>query len=310
MQALLFVGSGHVAIAWAVRRLLQSSRAGSPPSVNAIETSLDPALQLGWAALVGVSTFVALSGLWSCFAVSVWYHYAHVTSVACGNDQSVATRNFMPSISACIGDFSLQRSIWSATVALYVQQRLFSGVVVFRTFARQSRLLGAMRLATHTLEQLCLIGLTAVTSTADLLCVCVLWLVARLTRDTHSVHQVFFALFWIGSMLNMLQTCVLTYKELAAAPGHAASSSAVDRLRLSLQWRSVATVVHATSSVGALYWYWRHSVDCGDYQYSYFGLCEWTVVLSNIAFHTCEVFDGRDTDLILFTRPPSNKREF
>jgi Frag1/DRAM/Sfk1 family. len=38
------------------------------------------------------------------------------------------------------------------------------------------------------------------------------------------------------------------------------------------------------------YFFWRHDTYCEDNMYSYFSICEWLFVISNIAFHCTIAF--------------------
>ena len=72
--------------------------------------------------------------------------------------------------------------------------------------------------------------------------------------------------------------------------------------RLSVAWRTRATGINFAFLVGACCCFWVHEEYCPDFAYSFFGLCEWGYVLSNIAFHCSEVAELRHFDLAVLAQ--------
>ena len=71
----------------------------------------------------------------------------------------------------------------------------------------------------------------------------------------------------------------------------------------SLRLRAFFVGLHFVSFFLSLYVYWRHNTYCEPYVYSIFGILEYLVILSNIAYHTVQVVDFRDDYYISIAHP-------
>ena len=251
----------------------ENSKDTSPPIVVA------PAAQIPYTTLFALNCVCPQLGLILCLAVASGYHWKEVTSATCLVDGRMPI-NVFPSISACIGDFPLNREIWGAFISLYVGLRLPTCLVFLHTFSISAinikQWVLMVRTVLHVIEQLCLIGLTVVTS-----------------RENLFFHQVYFALFWIASILNLVVTTWINYQAIQKNSARL-DSALMTRLEMTLQWRLICCTLHLVSSLSALSWYFIHESQCGDYQYTYFAVSEWLVVFSNIYFHMAELGDSRD----------------
>ena len=245
-----------------------------------------------------VATIWPVAGLLLCLLLSVMRNYRSVTHTSCG------AVNFMPSISATIGDFAPQRYVWRTAVAMYIWQRLLSGPVMHRLFdlavvcpsgRGSGAVLNHARAAAHTAEQLFLVLLSYVSSSDDLV-----------------LHELGFTGFCAFGSLNMLLTCALCRRWVAAAAAEAAEAGGrravgdtrlgPDVAELSVAWRTRATGINFMFLAGACSCFGVHQAYCPDFVYSLFGLFEWCYVLSNIAFHCSEVAELRHFDIAVLAQ--------
>jgi hypothetical protein len=227
-----------------------------------------------------LSFLFAASGLLASLVLSVNRNYDQVTSTHCTRQGFV---NFAPSVSACIGDFALQRSVWSIAVACYVPPRVATSLVVYYFSHELPLNLARLRLFLFIGEHLSLVLLTVVTSSIHA-----------------TVHQLGFLFFAMFSMLSMATQCLLT-----DAPG--VSATAIDKA--AYKWRRRWAIANVSSFVLAMFWFAVHNFgECAHYLYSYFALFEWMFVLTNVGFHCVELIDLRDHQVHIYRPTTSNTR--
>ena len=58
-----------------------------------------------------------------------------------------------------------------------------------------------------------------------------------------------------------------------------------------------------------LYFYWRHNEYCEPYVYSFFCVCEYVIVLSNIAFHGTAYYDFYEAECAV-SQASSNSADY
>eukprot|EP00092_Neocalanus_flemingeri_P009375 GFUD01010089.1.p1 GENE.GFUD01010089.1~~GFUD01010089.1.p1 ORF type:complete len:156 (-),score=25.26 GFUD01010089.1:152-619(-) len=66
----------------------------------------------------------------------------------------------------------------------------------------------------------------------------------------------------------------------------------------SLRYKKILMIVNFTSILVAMYCYWRHNTYCEPGMYSIFSVFEYTVVLSNMAYHFTSYYDFYNVDLV------------
>lgn len=134
---------------------------------------------LNWSAFVVTASFA------SCLVYSLYYNFDGVTRTHCRVSRSTywalceQVKNWIPSISAVIGDYTPQRYIWRIGIAWMSWLRMFEAVLLFKFFewqvgnpTRAHKVLNALTSLTHVGENLCLLGLTYVSSTENYGCNC------------------------------------------------------------------------------------------------------------------------------------------
>ncbi|BES94956.1 post-GPI attachment to proteins factor [Nesidiocoris tenuis] len=203
-----------------------------------------------------------------CIIWSLMYNFEDSTFTHC------KVQNFLPSISAAIGNYRTQRFVWGTAIAIHALPRfMFAGF--HRQYYRDVLNPKAQKLALaacilNVIENIALIGLTFITSAYN-----------------YAIHEKCFMTFMITSEVYMALTCYLLSKERRIPAGNVESRS--------LRYKYQLLVINMTSFAAAGYFFIRHNRHCEPYVYSAFAFFEYIVVLTNMAFHTtCSLdFHGR-----------------
>lgn len=187
------------------------------------------------------------------------------------NNTHCKVANIFPSISASIGNYEPQSSIWK--IAIYSHSPLRLYIVYLRWKYYQSVIIENcitlinLAVLLNIIENFALIALTYWNSS-----------------DNYPLHEKSFITFVSCSIAYMLLTSILltkyrrrplvTYKE---------------KYSVKLKWR--ALVVNIMSFSLAAHFFLRHNRLCEPYVYSMFGFSEYIFVISNITFHLTTVYD-------------------
>jgi len=216
----------------------------------------------------------------ACILCSMWLHFELSTRTHC------RVRNYLPSISSAIGGYTPQRYIWRIAIALHIAPRVVVSILYYNFYTHSTLnhhtpgwvqpLAGAAALL-HFLENMSLLTLSYVSST-----------------ENYDIHEGSFYLFIGFSQLYMIITLVLFNTTNSQTWTMQAYKSF--RAKVGLWLFNLACLL------GAGYFFFRHNSHCEPGVYTLFALCEYLVVLSNIAFHGSAAYDFGDGHLS-FTLP-------
>lgn len=228
-----------------------------------------------------ITVLLPLTGLITCLFISLFYHFKDATYTHC------QVSNYLPSISAAISNVP-ERYIWRGCIGLHSAPRFLLSAAYF-SFYRG-------RLSGRLLEQLTT-GLTLVCSLAENSGLLMLTYVS--STETYNLHKNGFIVFVGASLLHMLLTCRLWFvmKRLFVS---------AEDLK-SYHWKIRLFIFNISCCAAAFYFFRRHNKDCEPGVYTLFALCEYLVVLSNMAFHTTAIWDFGGKEVIV-TTPPEDKR--
>lgn len=120
------------------------------------EAKEDPQQIISFRRLAQITLALPLCGFAFCVIWSLLYNFVDSTSTHC------AVSNYLPSVSATIGNYSPQKYVWRLTVALHSAPRYIVAFVYYKLF-HASRCL----LLLNWLEISALLGLTIVSSTEN-----------------------------------------------------------------------------------------------------------------------------------------------
>ncbi|XP_065158167.1 post-GPI attachment to proteins factor 2-like [Atheta coriaria] len=188
-----------------------------------------------------------------CIGYSIIYNFERSTATSC------RARNVLPSISAAIGGFSPQREVWQVAISLdFVPRMVLIYVYQHYNYSKAGNKLVYIRSILMLIENFALIILTYYDSTHD-----------------YTIHRNAFVTFIISSLLHMfLLFC---------------SQRRNDRFEIKL--KNHLAMVNFIGIFLAMFFFIVHGIHCPDYIYSLFALCEYIVVLTNIAYHGSIIYD-------------------
>lgn len=240
-----------------------------------------PLIRLPFTDFAVGTVLLALTGLIACIAISLIYHFEDSTYTHC------QVPNYLPSISASIS-LVPERYIWRFCIGLHSAPRFLVAVAYFSfyrgRFAKRlpDLLLSGLALLAALAENVGLLLLTYVSST-----------------ETYSVHKQGFIVFIASSLLHMLITCRLwqVIKKYCVNPEE----------RTSYRWKVRLFLFNVSCCLAAVYFFRRHNKYCEPGIYTLFALCEYLVVLSNMAFHMTAFWDFGNKEVMVAT-PPEDKR--
>eukprot|EP00112_Aurelia_sp_Birch-Aquarium-sp1_P003953 Seg145.3 transcript_id=Seg145.3/GoldUCD/mRNA.D3Y31 product="Post-GPI attachment to proteins factor 2" protein_id=Seg145.3/GoldUCD/D3Y31 len=236
-----------------------------------VDSSMDDFIRVKFSMIAKAILFLPSASLFTCIAISCILHWEQVTTTHC------KVPNYLPSLSAAIGDLTPQRYIWRMGIALHSSGR-FLVAFIYLYFYKQLSYgkkdwiykMAKLNLVLNVLENFSLLTLSYVSS-----------------KENFDIHEAAFICFIIFSMAYMVVTCFL-FKTLAEFEKN-------DKLRSSYKWKLRTMIFYMVMFALSVYFYFRHNAYCEPGVYSLFALCEYLVVMANIFFHGTAVNDFKDS---------------
>jgi len=232
------------------------------------QTGTNIMLNIKYRYLAVVTLGCACASFIFCLLYSFIFHFEEVTSTHCN------VWNGAPSVSSSIGSNAPQRYVWSLVMALHTGPKLLLCAMYHsvNTARDQFRLLGTFNSFLSFLELISLLMVSVVPSI-----------------ELYDLHIFATGVFLFSSAFHMGLSCYLTKEN---AHSHLFKMGLNHfQLRKSLHYKQVLLLTHYLSIVISLYFYWRHNAYCEPGIYSVFSLCEYIVILSNMAYHATSYFD-------------------
>ncbi|XP_053612361.1 post-GPI attachment to proteins factor 2 [Plodia interpunctella] len=179
--------------------------------------------------------------------------------------------NIFPSISASIGNYEPQITIWKTAIYIHAPIRfmlIYLRWDYYRSIMRDDCItIVKLAVSLNIIENIMLLGLTHWTSSLH-----------------YSYHEKCFKTFIASSLFYMILICILLTK-CRRRP----NISSIEKYSLKLKWRLF--FINASTFAMAAYFFLRHNSLCEPYVYSIFSFSEYMVVVSNILYHFTTVYD-------------------
>ncbi|KAH8251790.1 hypothetical protein KR038_008597 [Drosophila bunnanda] len=215
-----------------------------------------------WVAII--SAALPLGGFFFGVAWSLVFDFERSTNTACH------VTNYLPSISAAIGSYEPQKTVWQMAIFLHFPLRLVMAKAYvkhfFKDFRGSRQFLGVVAYFLNVVEVLALVCLSFWSSSTQ-----------------YKTHRNAFLIFIACSESYMLISYLL-YR-------NAEGAGLLPLEAKSLKYKRNLFLVNVVSFGLAGYCYVRHNSHCEKGVYTFFALFEYVVVLTNIGYHTIASWD-------------------
>ncbi|XP_055594786.1 post-GPI attachment to proteins factor 2-like [Uranotaenia lowii] len=205
-------------------------------------------------------------GFLFCVVWSLLYNFDQANSTHC------LVYNFLPSLSAAIGNYQPQRFVWQFCVLIHAPPR-YAIAFLYKNFhvgllGKRRKELAYLACILNIVELSSLVGLTLWTSVAD-----------------YEIHKFCFSTFVIASMIYMM--LLITINRMTREKDTMLTPSE----RKSIMFKKRLFIANLLSILLAVYFFVRHNSHCEPGIYSLFALSEYVFVYSNIGFHMTAYWD-------------------
>ncbi|XP_008467943.2 post-GPI attachment to proteins factor 2, partial [Diaphorina citri] len=178
--------------------------------------------------------------------------------------------NYLPSVSAAIGNYTLQRIVFTSAIVLHTGPRIIY-LLAYQEYYREvlkrrSLYLAQIAALLNIIEIVSLLALTLVPSAVN-----------------YPIHEKCFITFILTSEVYMIVTCWIYKKERQLPFNNLESRS------FNLKLKCFVLNIFCFSIAG--YCFLRHNAYCEPGVYTMFALFEYVVVITNILFHFTIVYD-------------------
>ncbi|XP_058057380.1 post-GPI attachment to proteins factor 2-like [Anopheles bellator] len=217
--------------------------------------------------VAGATGMLPIVGFLFCVAWSLLYNFEQANATHC------LVYNFLPSLSAAIGNYQPQRLVWQLSVLLHAPPRY---AIAFLYKNQHLALLARKHHRKEWAYLACILNIIELSSLVGLS----LWT----SSSSYEVHKFCFSAFVICSIVYMLLMVFIN------------QLTRVEELltlaeRKSYRYKRRLLWINIISILLAVYFFVRHNKHCEPFVYSLFALSEYLFVYSNIGFHMTAYWD-------------------
>ncbi|XP_078369876.1 acyltransferase PGAP2-like [Oculina patagonica] len=203
----------------------------------------------------------------SCVSIALVWHFDETTRTQCH------VPNYLPSISAAVGEYMPEKFIWRIGIALHCLPRIFLFPFIIHKHYKETQLGRRYNLTTWWFGPLNLLNcILQVVENGGLLT-----LTYISSTDNADVHEAGFIVFMVCTMLYMFLSCILSWLT---------ANKPMNTEDYTLFRKKIFIMFFNYFSFGfAMYFYFRHNWYCEPGMYTLFALAEYCTVVSIIVFH-------------------------
>ncbi|XP_037928459.1 post-GPI attachment to proteins factor 2-like [Teleopsis dalmanni] len=220
--------------------------------------------QVSFKKFISIVLSLPLGGFTFCVLWSLIFEFERSTRTHCD------VSNLLPSLSAAIGTYEPQKTIWRLAICLHMPARLIIAHLYYKYYRDvlypSRHTLAKVAYALNVIENLALVSLSLWTSTND-----------------YEIHRNAFVTFIACSELYMLITYILNR--------NGRRDALLPHENKSNKWKGYLFIINLTTFLLAGYCFIRHNSYCEPGVYTFFAIFEYIVVWTNMGFHMTAVMD-------------------
>lgn len=192
------------------------------------------------------------------------------------NDTDCNVTNTVPSVSAVTG-IRPQAYIWRICIGLHSTPRFFVGFMYYNYYSKSvPHIKKSLQGFYKFLLKLCFCLYTVE-------CSCLLAVSCISNKENYPVHERIFIVFMVTSIAHMLFGTIL-YRWSRYSP-------MTDTELRSYFWKKAMFAWISLSTVGLLYYFFKHRFYCEPGAFSYFSIFEYMIAYANMGYHITGYFE-------------------
>ncbi|XP_075153216.1 post-GPI attachment to proteins factor 2-like [Haematobia irritans] len=207
---------------------------------------------------------LALGAFLFCIIWSVVFDFERATFTHCD------VKNYLPSISAAIGNYEPQKSVWRIAIILHLPARLAVSHIYYKYYKEQirrnRRIFAQIAVSLNVIENIALLSLSLWTSS-----------------DSYEMHRNSFVTFIACSELYMFISYFLNK--------NGRKQALTETEEKSVRYKLLFFLINLLAFALAGYFFLRHNSKCEPGVYTFFALFEYVVVFTNMGYHMTAYWD-------------------
>ncbi|KAL7742427.1 hypothetical protein ACLKA6_019058 [Drosophila palustris] len=245
------------------------------PTYERLNESKKIVFRIKFARLAAIAVSLPLGAFFFCVVWSLQFDFVRSTFTHCD------VANYLPSVSAAIGNYEPQKTVWRLAIILHMPFRLAVAKMYMEYYRehirRNRRMFGILACTLNVIEDFALFSLSLWTS-----------------ADNYEIHRNSFVVFIACSELYMLISYLLNR--------NARKIVLLPHEEKSLKFKRNLFLINIVSFGLAGYCFVRHNARCETGVYTFFALFEYIVVLTNMGFHMTSCWDFYALNVVFDTR--------